>query len=427
MDTKHCLFVFLVFVFFLSCQKNRDEPLPTEGNIEGQVYALDSEDKLSIVSNAEIDFASTAMVSDSFGKFVLENVKEGEYELEVFHPKYYSKKENIEIIAGKTVKADIILTPSPAILNVTSERFTDSLTLDFDSSQTQLSFQIINTGGENLLWSIEEDASWLSVDKEVGTNASIITISVDRNQLTSFEDLTNIIITNTATNDKISLKAKVHIGIETQLKKGLLAYYPFNGNANDESGNDYHGVNSGAELTTDRHGHLNSAYDFDGTDIIDIPKHDKINFLDRFSFSVWVKAGTVKTFMYILNKSNNVAEQDLVLKLNHNNYPHFSFRNHVSESHVFNANKRINIDEWVNIIFTRDESKVQKIYINSVLQGVKFETNKIDWISSSLAIGDLPLYNHGGLYVHGFLGVIDDLRIYDRVLLEDEINYLYEH
>ncbi|HPO63881.1 MAG TPA: fibronectin type III domain-containing protein, partial [Candidatus Kapabacteria bacterium] len=33
---------------------------------------------------------------------------------------------------------------------------------------------------------------------------------------------------------------------------GLVAYYPFNGNANDESGNEHHGVNNGATLTEDR-------------------------------------------------------------------------------------------------------------------------------------------------------------------------------
>lgn len=36
--------------------------------------------------------------------------------------------------------------------------------------------------------------------------------------------------------------------------EGLIAHYPFNGNANDESGNDNNGIVSGATLTTDRFG-----------------------------------------------------------------------------------------------------------------------------------------------------------------------------
>ena len=44
----------------------------------------------------------------------------------------------------------------------------------------------------------------------------------------------------------------------------LIAHYPYNGNANDESGNGYHGTVHGASLTTDQNGNSNSAYYFDG-------------------------------------------------------------------------------------------------------------------------------------------------------------------
>jgi uncharacterized protein YjdB len=46
---------------------------------------------------------------------------------------------------------------------------------------------------------------------------------------------------------------------------GLVAWYPFSGNANDSSGNGNNGTNYGASLTTDRFGNANSAYSFDGT------------------------------------------------------------------------------------------------------------------------------------------------------------------
>jgi len=48
------------------------------------------------------------------------------------------------------------------------------------------------------------------------------------------------------------------------LSDGLVAYYPFNGNANDESGHGNNGIVNGATLTTDRNGNVNSAYSFDG-------------------------------------------------------------------------------------------------------------------------------------------------------------------
>ena len=45
---------------------------------------------------------------------------------------------------------------------------------------------------------------------------------------------------------------------------GLVGYWPFNGNANDQSGNGNNGVVNGVSLTTDRFGNTNSAYSFDG-------------------------------------------------------------------------------------------------------------------------------------------------------------------
>src|SRR3954468_22416223 len=54
---------------------------------------------------------------------------------------------------------------------------------------------------------------------------------------------------------------------QVNLNAGLVAYYPFNGNANDASGNGLNGnPQNGVQLTTDRFGNPNSAYHFDGLD-----------------------------------------------------------------------------------------------------------------------------------------------------------------
>ncbi len=52
------------------------------------------------------------------------------------------------------------------------------------------------------------------------------------------------------------------------INDGLVAYYPFNGNANDASGNGYDGVVNGATLAPDSGGKPNSAYYFDGSSSI---------------------------------------------------------------------------------------------------------------------------------------------------------------
>ena len=59
--------------------------------------------------------------------------------------------------------------------------------------------------------------------------------------------------------------------VYSQPADGLVAYFPFDGNTNDESGNGLHGSAIGASLTTDRFSNANSAYSFDGTgDYIEI-------------------------------------------------------------------------------------------------------------------------------------------------------------
>lgn len=45
---------------------------------------------------------------------------------------------------------------------------------------------------------------------------------------------------------------------------GLVAWWPFSGNANDASGNGNHGTTNNAVLTTDRFGNVGSAYNFNG-------------------------------------------------------------------------------------------------------------------------------------------------------------------
>ena len=78
---------------------------------------------------------------------------------------------------------------------------------------------------------------------------------------------------------------------------GLLGYWGFNGNANDQSGNGNNGTVNGATLTTDRNGNANSAYSFDATQNTKISLPLQQNGITSYSVSAWFKttsaAGTV--------------------------------------------------------------------------------------------------------------------------------------
>lgn len=74
------------------------------------------------------------------------------------------------------------------------------------------------------------------------------------------------------------------------LTNGLVAYFPFNGNANDASGNGHNGTVYGATLTTNRFGNPNGAYYFDGSSAYITAPFTNTVFTADFTASVWFKA-----------------------------------------------------------------------------------------------------------------------------------------
>src|SRR5437588_12608546 len=64
----------------------------------------------------------------------------------------------------------------------------------------------------------------------------------------------------------IFISTSFTVPAQSFLTNMLTAYYPFNGNAQDQSGNGNHGTLNGATLTPDRFGNTNSAYAFEGVD-----------------------------------------------------------------------------------------------------------------------------------------------------------------
>ena len=73
---------------------------------------------------------------------------------------------------------------------------------------------------------------------------------------------------------------------KTTLETGLVAYYPFNGNANDESGYGNNGTVTGATLVEDRNGGSSKAYSFDGDDFIISTSEIELT-QNKFTLSLW--------------------------------------------------------------------------------------------------------------------------------------------
>lgn len=216
---------------------------------------------------------------------------------------------------------------------------------------------------------------------------------------------------------------------QVNLQNGLIAYYPFNGNAIDESGNGYNGTVNGAILTSDRFGRPNRAYRFsNGTNIDCGNPADKVfDFAGDFSISVWVQ------FDEIINGKDNVFLGKDEGPYNLNKWLFFysagwgtnfttgfliDSPTGLSDYSIKSSQWFPELSKWYNIIITKNGT-TYSLYKDGVKNGTVNSTYKIPDIASNLKIG----YGEQGGF--NFNGAIDDVRIYNRALNEQEIQALY--
>jgi len=95
------------------------------------------------------------------------------------------------------------------------------------------------------------------------------------NNIIANESHTSVFVTSTGCDSLITENILV-------LNPDLVAYYPFTGNANDETGNGNNAITNNATLTNDRFGAPNEAYKFNGNnEYIEVANSSDFNFEDR--------------------------------------------------------------------------------------------------------------------------------------------------
>jgi hypothetical protein len=104
----------------------------------------------------------------------------------------------------------------------------------------------------------------------------------------------------------LSLTANVWAQVPNYVPtNGLVGYWPFNGNANDESANGNNGTVNGATLSADRFGNANKAYSFDGVDDYITINNTVGNFgTSDFTISLWYLANNLNA-SHLINKRYN--------------------------------------------------------------------------------------------------------------------------
>jgi hypothetical protein len=215
------------------------------------------------------------------------------------------------------------------------------------------------------------------------------------------------------------------LDLPSNLQQGLVGYWPFCGNALDESGNNNHGTVNGATLTTDRFGNQGSAYGFDGTNYISVPNSSTFSFdsSNNFSIAFWQKkTNTSNDWQVMLSHacSNGNGYGGYQLGLNGN----LSFELGTTANEIFNGGD-IQVDNWNFITLTMDrQSDTAKIFQNGSLVGKQIVLPNQTYsptCSPSLLFG--AERNYWNQYY--FNGLLDDIAIWNRALSQQEITQLY--
>ena len=208
---------------------------------------------------------------------------------------------------------------------------------------------------------------------------------------------------------------------------GLVGWWPFNGNANDESGNGHNGIVYGAQLVPNRNNVLNSAYSFDGSSMYITCANSNYNLANSISISGWVKVTGVfsQGEQKILSKGidNTLGHFNMTYSNGPNASVFYGGFNYGTQNQVLGSNQHLPNTGWYHIVFVYDGSLL-KLYVNNQLEGSKQYTNSITSINDLLIFGKMlqPTPNYPPYY---FKGELDDFGIWNRPLTQNEVSDLY--
>ena len=208
---------------------------------------------------------------------------------------------------------------------------------------------------------------------------------------------------------------------------GLVGYWPFNGNANDQSGNGNNGTVNGATLTTDRLGNADSAYSFNGNSGITIPHSTSLIVGNSSTFSFWLKYNSLS------NGFNLVFKKGIVGGCPDSGYyfaydgipgPVFKCFGYGVPGNCSGISDSSSLDnQWHNIVVVYNLQNSQ-IYFDGILQDGDANSNLSQAIFNTVEPLIIGYYN-GPYSGTSWNGLIDDFGIWNRALTQQEITTMY--
>ena len=211
--------------------------------------------------------------------------------------------------------------------------------------------------------------------------------------------------------------------------EGLLAYFPFDGDAQDYSGNENHGTNVGLNLTTDRFTKANQAYEFTGNNYMTVQGDSGLNAKSSVTISAWISPAD-QNFpkvthwyekMWIVGKNRDITSGYHLFIGEGNTLQGWAQGNEGLSKVSFMLPE--SQGKWSHCLFSYDKDHGGALFFDGKKVG---SSNSVGSLickdeTEGFSIGRLTTFN-----LFHFQGKIDDVRIYNRALTEVEIVSLYE-
>ena len=207
--------IITAIVLLLSLYSCTESVTESTGSIYGTVVDKSTGEQIPVAS-ISLNPSGKTTITGSDGTFEFRDIDPGEYTISAKKEGYNPGKNTVMVVAGKNSECHILMERIPAVVTADREE------LDFGVSVTTLAFSIVNSGYENLEWSVEYDKSlWIKEVKpssgvlSSGKTAAIV-VSIDRTKLK--EGNNEMVIVIVSTNGKYEIRAKA-VGEKRALPK----------------------------------------------------------------------------------------------------------------------------------------------------------------------------------------------------------------
>jgi hypothetical protein len=417
---KNISYLLIIILLCLSsCSKDEitDPTAEQPGVIEGKVTGTND----AVLTNVTITTnpPTISTLTDSNGVYSISSVSKGNYT--VYASKIYYHKDSVIVLVepGKKVIANIKLQEkvnnppaNPVAVTPVNNSTGQPVTITLNWSCT-------DPDGDSLLYDVYLDKINPPVNKVSSnqTETSYTKTGLDSQTVYYWK----VVAKDERNAEAVSNIFKFTTVVKPLPTQGLVAYYPFNGNANDESGHGNHGSLIGdMVLTKDRFNFVNRSYQFSNNGYIEIPNSTSLTFANNaISITLWV-------YVHQWYISEGVKYIPLISKEfdTHDTSIGTDYEMLVVDDSIGiwpwrNIPYYFDLKKWVFICMTWNGNELQ-VYIDGNIIHKSDEANLINFsnkpihLGANLYLGDEYLY-----------GILDDIRIFNRALDPAEIGILY--